>query len=143
MALWIVSGLFSTTVLNFTVNARSFLLVVPPAAILLVRRLRPITATLNRKCGSCGRLCLRRLSPWALPWLIIGWPIQPEPGEKNHRPITNYRIINYGSRGIGGSNTTWKNSAASPLDLGLSLLQPGDVAGCCFGVLFFHLASAL
>ena len=39
LVLWIISGLFSATVLNFAVNARSFLLIVPAAAILLVRRL--------------------------------------------------------------------------------------------------------
>jgi len=39
LALWIISGLFFAVVLNWTVNARSFLPIVPAAAILLVRRL--------------------------------------------------------------------------------------------------------
>jgi hypothetical protein len=39
LALWIMSGFLFATVLNWTVSARSFLPIVPAAAILLVRRL--------------------------------------------------------------------------------------------------------
>jgi hypothetical protein len=39
LVLWIISGLFFAVVLNWTVNARSFLPIVPAVAILLVRRL--------------------------------------------------------------------------------------------------------
>jgi hypothetical protein len=39
LALWILSGIFFAVALNWTVNARSFLPMVPAAAILMVRRL--------------------------------------------------------------------------------------------------------
>ncbi len=46
LALWILVGLFSAIVLNFTINARGFLLLVPAVAILLVRRLETIRGNL-------------------------------------------------------------------------------------------------
>ena len=39
LVLWIVGGIVFATTLNWTVNAKGFLLIVPPSAILLVRRL--------------------------------------------------------------------------------------------------------
>ena len=75
LVLWIVSGLFSIIVLNFMVNARSFLLVVPPAAILLVRRLRPITATLNREV-----------------WFL--WPLVPSAIITLGVAVADYRVAN-------------------------------------------------
>ena len=58
LALWVISGLFFAVVLNWTVNARSILPIVPAAAILLVRRL-----------GTA------RKNPVAGGWLL--WPLIP------------------------------------------------------------------
>ena len=46
LVLWIVGVLFFAMVLNWTVNARSFLPLVPAVAILLVRRLEATGETL-------------------------------------------------------------------------------------------------
>ena len=60
LVLWIVSGLFSIMVLNFMVNARSFLLVVPASGDSPRAPIETDNRDLNGKCGSCGRSRLRR-----------------------------------------------------------------------------------
>lgn len=57
LALWIIGGLFFAVVLNWTVNARSFLPIVPAVAILLVRRL----GAAHKNAAGAGRLL----------WLLI------------------------------------------------------------------------
>ncbi|MGA3283832.1 MAG: glycosyltransferase family 39 protein, partial [Verrucomicrobiota bacterium] len=74
IALWIISGFFSATVLNFAVNARSLLLIVPAAAILLVRRLEATRAN-------------------AVTWGVL-WPLIPTAAVTLSLVIADYQLAN-------------------------------------------------
>jgi hypothetical protein len=127
LALWIISGLFSAIVLNFAVNARSFLLIVPAAAILLVRRLK---AT--------------RGNPVADGWLL--WPLIPaaaialsvaaadcqlaNSGRTAAEQITaKYKSANHQLwfEGHGAFQYYMEKLGGQPIDVERSLLQPGDI----------------
>jgi 4-amino-4-deoxy-L-arabinose transferase-like glycosyltransferase len=126
IVLWIVGGLFSAIVLNFAVNARSFLLIVPPAAILLARRL---SAT--------------RGSPVAGRWLL--WPLIPSAAIALSLAVADYELANAGRKAVEKimakykttNRTVWfeghgafqyymEKLGGQPIDVERSLLQPGD-----------------
>ena len=127
LALWIISGLFSAIVLNFAVNARSFLLIVPAAAILLVRRL-----------GAT------RGNPVAGGWLL--WPLIPSAAIALGITAADYQLANsartaatlivakYKSssrqlwfQGHWGFQYYMEKLGGQPIDVERSLLQPGDI----------------
>jgi 4-amino-4-deoxy-L-arabinose transferase-like glycosyltransferase len=127
LVLWIVSGLFSIIVLNFMVNARSFLLVVPAAAILLVRRLRPASVPVK----------------WEM-WFL--WPLLPAVVITLSLVRVDYRVANsartaaeqIAAQYISPDHKLWfeghwgfhyymEKLGGSPVDVERSLLQPGDV----------------
>ena len=126
-----VSGLladsFSAIVLNFAVNARSFLLIVPAAAILLVRRLK---AT--------------RGNPVADGWLL--WPLIPAAAIALSVAAADDQLANSGRTAAEQITAKYKSAShqlwfeghgafqyymeklgGQPIDVERSLLQPGDV----------------
>jgi 4-amino-4-deoxy-L-arabinose transferase-like glycosyltransferase len=125
LALWIIGGLFSAIVLNFAVNARSLLLIVPAAAILLVRRLEAA-----------------RGNSVADGWLL--WPLIPAAAITLSIVIADYQLAN--SDRTAAEQITLKYKSTShqlwfeghalqyymeklgglPIDVERSLLQPGD-----------------
>ena len=127
LALWIIGGLFSAIVLNFAVNARSFLLIVPAAAILLVRRLKAA-----------------RENPVADGWLL--WPLIPAAAialsiaaadfqlARSARTAAEQITAKYKSashqlwfEGHGAFQYYMEKLGGQPIDVERSLLQPGDV----------------
>jgi hypothetical protein len=127
LVLWVISGLFSIIVLNFMINARSFLLVVPAAAILLVRQLRPATGAFKREV-----------------WFL--WPLVPAAVITLSLAVADYRVANsartaaeqiaaqYKSpnhklwfQGHWGFQYYMEKLGGQPMDVERSLLQPGDV----------------
>ena len=75
LMLWIASVLIFATVLNWTVSARSFLPVVPAAAILLVRRLKATRENLVRS-----------------HWLL--WPLVPAAAVTLSVVLAHYQLAN-------------------------------------------------
>jgi len=127
LVLWIISGLFSAMVLNFAVNARSFLLIVPPAAILLVRRLEAAQGNLIND-----------------GWLL--WPLIPTTAVTLSVIIADYQLANSARtaaeqitskyrptgrqlwfEGHGAFQYYMEKSGGRPIDVEQSLLRPGDV----------------
>lgn len=127
LALWIVSGLLFAAVLNWTVSARSFLPIVPPAAILLVRRLE----TLRRDVGLAGWLPWPLISAGAVAFSLV---------------LADYQLANSARTAVKqiagqykpAGHTLWfeqhmgfqyymEEAGARPVDCERSVLQPGDV----------------
>ncbi len=127
LALWIIGGLFSAIVLNFAVNARSFLLIVPAAAILLVRRLKAA-----------------RGNPVADGWLL--WPLIPAAAIALSVAAADDQLANSGRTAAEQITAKYKSAShqlwfeghgafqyymeklgGQPIDVERSLLQPGDV----------------
>jgi 4-amino-4-deoxy-L-arabinose transferase-like glycosyltransferase len=127
LALWIAVGLLFAGVLNWTVSARSFLPIVPAAAILLVRRL---DAT-------------RGNGPAAGWW---SWPLIPSAAIALSLMLADYQMANsarkaakqIAARYQPAGHTLWfeqhmgfqyymEKSGARPVDCERSVLQPGDV----------------
>ena len=128
LALWIISGLFFAVVLNWTVNARIFLPIVPAAAILLVRRLE----------ASRGN------SPTGGWWL---WPLVPAAAITVSVVMADYQLANsartaaqqitakYKSTGhklwfeggYGAFQYYMEKLGGQQIDVEQSLFQPGDV----------------
>ena len=126
LALWIFSGLFFATVLNWTVSARSFLPLVPAAAILLVRRLTAARGTAVTR----GRL----------------WPLIPAAAIALSLAITDYQLANSARSAAEhimakyktANRTVWfeghwglqyymEKLGARPIDVERSALAPGDI----------------
>ncbi len=127
LALWVFSGFIFATVLNWSINARSLLTVVPAAAILLIRR-------------------LERETPVAIgcnPWI---WPLIPSTLISLSVATADFELAN-SARTAAQEITTQYRAAASrlwfeghwgfqyymeklgaqPVDAELSTLQPGDI----------------
>jgi hypothetical protein len=127
LALWIIGVIYFATVLNWTVNVRSFLPAVPAAAILLVRRLE---ATRGNSVAGGG-------------WL---WPLIPAAAISLSLVIADYQLANsartaaeqitlkYKSlshqlwfEGHGAFQYYMEKLGGQPVDVERSLLQPGDI----------------
>jgi 4-amino-4-deoxy-L-arabinose transferase-like glycosyltransferase len=127
LALWIVSGFFFAAVLNWTVSARSFLPIVPAAAILLVRRL---DATRSSSVVSGGLL----------------WPLIPAAVVTLSLVVADYQLANSARTAAEQITTKYKSAGhqvwfeqhgtfqyymeklgSQPIDVERSLLQPGDI----------------
>jgi 4-amino-4-deoxy-L-arabinose transferase-like glycosyltransferase len=127
LALWILSELFCATVLNWTVNARGFLPIVPAAAILLVRRLD----TIRGRSVTDG-------------WLL--WPLIPTAAISLSLVMADYQLANsartaaeqIAAKYKSASHQMWfeghwgfqyymEKLGGQPIDVERSLLQPGDV----------------
>ena len=113
LALWIVGGLFSATVLNFAVNARGLLLIVPPAAILLVRRLEAA----REKSVAGGWLPWPLIPAAAISLSLVIADCQlanwAEPLRNKSLRNTDRQAAGCGLKDMERSNITWKNLAAN------------------------------
>jgi tetratricopeptide (TPR) repeat protein len=127
LALWIAGVFYFATVLNWTVNVRSFLPLVPAAAILLVRRLEGLRGNdMNN-----GRLL---------------WPLIPAAAITLGLVIADYQLANsartaaeqIAAKYKSASHTVWfeghgafqyymEKFGGLPIDVERSLLQPGDI----------------
>jgi tetratricopeptide (TPR) repeat protein len=126
LVLWTIGVIYFATVLNWIVNVRSFLPVVPAAAILLVRRL-----------GAT------RENPVAGGWLL--WPLIPAAAITLSIAITDYQLANSARTAAEQVTSKYKSSGHQlwfeghgafqyymeklgglPIDVERSLLQPGD-----------------
>jgi len=125
LALWIIGVIYFATVLNWTVNVRSFLPVVPAVAILLVRRLE---ATRGNSVAN--------------GWLL--WPLIPAAAITLSIVMADYQLAN--SARTAAEQITLKYKSTShqlwfeghafqyymeklgglPIDVERTLLQPGD-----------------
>jgi len=127
LAVWIINGLLFAAVLNWTVSARSFLPIVPAAAILLVRRLEAIGGNFPVS----GRLL---------------WPLAPAAVITMGLMQADYQLADSGrmaakqivSRYKSANHKLWfeqhmgfqyymEKLGAQPLDCERSMLQPGDI----------------
>ena len=128
LALWIISGLLFATGLNWTVNARSFLPIVPAAAILLMRRLEACRGNFMTD----GRL-LWPLLPAAT--IVLGIAAADYQLANSARTAAAQIVAKYKS----ASHTVWfeghgafqyymEKFGGLPIDFERSLLQPGDIA---------------
>ncbi|MGD0350884.1 MAG: glycosyltransferase family 39 protein [Verrucomicrobiota bacterium] len=125
LAFWIMSGLVFAITLNWTVSARSFLPLVPAAAILLVRRLRTTAGTFS-------------VRSW--------WPLLPAAAVALSLALADYRVANATRTAAEQIATTYKPAhhqlwfeghwgfqyyleklGGRPLDCERSRLQPGDI----------------
>ncbi len=126
LALWIAGTIYFATVLNWTVNVRSFLPLVPAAAILLVRRLEACQGEIMTD----GRLL---------------WPLIPAAAIALSVAAADYQLANsartaaaqiaekYNSTnhtvwfsGHGAFQYYMEKLGGRPIDVERSLLQPGD-----------------
>ena len=126
LALWIAGTIYFATVLNWTVNVRSFLPLVPAAAILLVRRLE----------ASRGN------SPTGGWWL---WPLIPAAAITLCIAAADYQLANSARTAAAQITAKYKSAGHTvwfaghgafqyymeklgglPIDVERSLLQPGD-----------------
>jgi tetratricopeptide (TPR) repeat protein len=127
LALWIISGLFFAVVLNWTVNARSFLPIVPAVAILLVRRLG--MARENPEAG--GRLSWPLIPAAAIALsLVIADCQMADSARAAAKQITaEYKPANHQMwfEGHGTFQYYMEKLGGRPLDVERSLLLPEDV----------------
>jgi 4-amino-4-deoxy-L-arabinose transferase-like glycosyltransferase len=126
LALWIADTIYFATVLNWTVNVRSFLPLVPAAAILIVRRLEACRGTFMAD----GRLL---------------WPLIPAAAIALSIAAADYQLANSARMAAAQivekykstSHTVWfsghgafqyymEKLGGRPIDVERSLLQPGD-----------------
>jgi 4-amino-4-deoxy-L-arabinose transferase-like glycosyltransferase len=126
LALWTIGVIYFATVLNWTVNVRSFLPVVPAVAILLVRRLE---AT--------------RENPVTGDWRL--WPLIPAAAITLSIVMADYQLANSARTAAEQVTSKYKSTSHQlwfeghgafqyymeklgglPIDVERSLLQPGD-----------------
>jgi len=127
LILWLISGLLFATVLNWTVNARSFLPIVPAVAILIVRRLERLRGS-SLKTG----------------WMFL--PLLPGALVTLYIAKANFQLANTGRtaatemiakfkapdhqlwfEGHGGFQYYMERMDCQPIDVEHSILQPGDI----------------
>ncbi len=128
LAFWVISGLFSATVLNFAINARSFLLIVPPAAILLARRLEA-----TRGSFVAGSRWLWPLAPAAvvsLSMVIADYELANSSRSAAEQIMAKYKSADrtVWFEGHGAFQYYMEKLGGTPVDVEQSVLQPGDIA---------------
>jgi len=126
LALWIIGGFFSATILNFAINARSLLLIVPPAAILLVRRLDAIR----------GNATMPKVMWPLIPAAAVAWSLALADCHLANSARTAAEEITMKYKpaghqvwfeGHGAFQYYMEKAGALPIDVEQSLLKPGDV----------------
>jgi len=127
LALWIISGLFFAMVLNWMVNARSILPVVPAAAILLVRRLGARRGSLP-----AGRWWLWPLVPSAaitLSLMLADYQLANASRTAAEQIVAQYKPANHQLwfEQHMGIQYYLEELGGQPLDCEQSELQPGDM----------------
>jgi hypothetical protein len=135
LVLWILDGLLFATVLNWTINGRSMLPIVPAAAILLVRRLE--AAGFLAGGAPPGRRHAWLLVPLglsaALAWSLTLADFQMtgvfktaalDTIKKYHAASANRQLW---FEGHGTIQYYLEQGGGQPLDITRSVLQPGDL----------------
>ena len=127
LALWIISGLFFAVVLNWTVNARSFLPIVPAAAILLVRRLG--AARENPVTGGGLSWPLIPAAAITLSLIIADCQMANSARTAARKIAAEYKPAGHKLwfEGHGAFQYYLEKLDSQPIDIERSLLQPGDV----------------
>jgi 4-amino-4-deoxy-L-arabinose transferase-like glycosyltransferase len=127
LILWLISGLLFATVLNWTVNARSFLPIVPAVAILIARRIEALRGNSLKSA-----------------WLLL--PLVPAAVATLYIATANYQLANTGRtaatemiakfktadhqlwfEGHGGFQYYMERMDCQPIDVEHSILKPGDI----------------
>lgn len=124
LALWIVGVFFFTTVLNWTINARSFLPAAPAVAILVVRRL-------TAKEGRAGKWLLLPLTAAGCAVLAVAVANLKKSNEERFAASQITAEFNGPGHqlwfnGHSGFQYYMEKQGALPLDIEHSLLRPGD-----------------
>jgi hypothetical protein len=126
LVLWIVGGLFSAIVLNFAINARSFLLIVPPTAILLVRRLEAMRGNLL----TTGRMVWPLIPAVAisLSLAVADYQLASSARTAAGQIVAGYKPAGHQLwfEGHGGFQYYMEMAGGQPIDVERSSLQPGD-----------------
>jgi 4-amino-4-deoxy-L-arabinose transferase-like glycosyltransferase len=127
LGLWIVSGFLFASVLNWTVSARSFLPLVPAAAILLVRRLDATRG--NSLAGGWVRWPLIPSAVIALGLVMADYRVAGSARTAAEQIAAQYTPPNHKLwfEGHWGFQYYLEKLGGQPIDVGRSLLQPGDV----------------
>jgi tetratricopeptide (TPR) repeat protein len=127
LALWILAGLLFATVLNHIINARSLLTIIPPAAILLVRRLDVVAAGAQ----TAGRLLWPLLPAAALALAAAAADFQLAGSSKSVAKEFSESCRPEGHtmwfEAEGGLKYYLERFGGRPLDIERSVLEPGDV----------------
>ncbi len=126
LALWIAGTIYFATVLNWTVNVRSFLPMVPAAAILVVRRLEA-----NRgKWMTDGRLLWPLIPAAAIALSVAAADYQLANSARTaaEQISAKYKSASYTMwfEGHGAFQYYMEKLGGRPIDFERSLLQPGD-----------------
>ncbi len=126
LALWIVGTIYFATVLNWIVNVRSFLPMVPAAAILAVRRLEA-----NRgKWMTDGRLLWPLIPAAAIALSVAAADYQLANSARTaaEQISAKYKSASYTVwfEGHGAFQYYMEKLGGRPIDVERSLLQPGD-----------------
>jgi tetratricopeptide (TPR) repeat protein len=127
LAFWIISGLFFAAVLNWAVNARSFLPIVPAAAILLVRRLG--AARKNPVAGKGLSWPLIPAAAITLSLVIADCQMANSARAAAKQTAAEYKPANHKLwfEGHGAFQYYMEKLGGQPLDVERSLLLPEDV----------------
>jgi hypothetical protein len=125
LALWITSVFVFATVLNWTVNARSFLPAVPAVVILLVRRLKATRENLV----SLDWLPLVPAAAITLSLVVANHQLAGSARTAAKRIAAKYKTTDHKLwlNGHGGFQYYMEKLGAQPVDLERSLLLPGDI----------------
>jgi hypothetical protein len=127
LALWILGGLLFATVLNHLINARSLLAIVPPAAILLVRRLDAVAAGPPTTCRLYGPL----VPAAAIALAVAAADFQLASSSKSVAKAFAESCRPEGHtmwfEAEGGLKYYLERFGGRPLDIERSVLKPGDV----------------
>jgi 4-amino-4-deoxy-L-arabinose transferase-like glycosyltransferase len=127
LALWILSGFIFATVLNWTINARSLLPIVPAAAILLIRRLErtnPLGLERGRWWGPLIASGAVSLGVAAADFeLARSARTAARQIAAQYRPAAGRLWF----QGHWGFQYYMEKLGAHPVDLALTTLQPGDI----------------
>jgi 4-amino-4-deoxy-L-arabinose transferase-like glycosyltransferase len=127
LTLWILNGLFSAIVLNFTVNARGFLLLVPAVAILLVRRLEAIRGKLKAGIWLLGPMVPAAVIALSLAATDYRWADTEKTAAK--QIAVKYKSPNHGMwfEGHNGFQYYMGQFGGRSIDIERSLLETGDI----------------
>ncbi len=127
LALWIISGLLFAVVLNWTVNARSFLPIVPAAAILLVRRLG--TARENPVAGVRLSWPLIPAAAITLSLVVADCQMADSDRAAAKQIAAEYKPANHHLwfEGHGAFQFYMEKLGGQPIDVERSVFEPGDV----------------
>jgi 4-amino-4-deoxy-L-arabinose transferase-like glycosyltransferase len=125
LILWIAAVFVFATILNWTINVRSFLPMVPPAAILMVRRLE----VTRQQRSKAGRLLLP-LAPAALLALGVGFSDYQLAGAARAAALkitSKYERRGLWFEGHGAFQYYMEAGGARPLDVERTVFESGDI----------------